>query len=494
MTIKRHSALLTALTLVLGIAILTTTLAVPQMRSVQNAAGAAETQVLSTAAAGAQEAAAQEAKHITVAMPAIPSDPGILPSDPGGPNDWVYRPLAGDSTADSPIPYPYQVWEHEKSGDKVPKGIAAPYSGDAAARNWRDLPPSTLDILSPYKSMSTLTNNVHHPAVPHEDLEPMDILIPGCAGQYKFTLENVDPLLAIDYLINLEDAHNQQKFPLRFRLTYRDGVNDIPVTDGWKYMDEIEKEWLPSVAAPGVLAVGQSRVFTLDWEWEYERQYERGTNTPALAENDEFDTKIGKDVEVGLPTEVEPDVWEDGDWDSVPQYQLKLNLLVRMPDGDVLVIFDYQGGSGTPAQKTYKRGEKLGPLPVPDARSGYSFQHWKYADGTIATPDDDAPLDGSVTLYAVWQQDGNPNPGGWKYIPIPLPIPIPIPLPIIPIVLPCWKCLRSHDKCICEKPGKTEPFAKTGDSMAVAYSALALLTVAGGAALYLHRKRREEDE
>ena len=512
MTKKRHSALLTALTLVLGIAILTTTLAVPQMRSVQSLAaraeGATETQVMSTAAASAQENAAlgaeQSPTHITVGMPAIPSDPGVLPSDPGGPNDWVYRPLAGDNTGNSPIPYPYRVWEHEKDGDNAPKGITAPYDTDPAATDWRVLESSTLlDIFSSYKSKSSITGSPHTPPVRDDDLnydglEDMDILVPGCAGQYMFTIENTNPSVSIEYLINLEEIlseiPNKRSFPLLYRLIDDLGnvLTGASLLTGWKYMngvDGIADKWLPidvlPSSVPGKLAPGATRTFILDWEWEYER----GVKTGIIAAGDGEDTGLGWAVQAGLPVARDG----EGDWEAVPQYQLRLNLLVRAPDYVVTVIFDYNGGSGTPGQRDYSPGDTLGPLPIPDPWLNHTFKHWRYADGTIATPNDPVPLDGSVTLYAEWDEDPV-NQGGWKYIPIPLPIPIPIPLPIIPIMLPCWKCLRPQDKCICEKPGKTEPFAKTGDSMATVYSALALLTVAGGVALYLHRKRREEDE
>jgi uncharacterized repeat protein (TIGR02543 family)/LPXTG-motif cell wall-anchored protein len=212
----------------------------------------------------------------------------------------------------------------------------------------------------------------------------------------------------------------------------------------------------------------------------------------------------------------------------------------RVEDGKVLVIFNPNGDGGTvtPANKEYAVGAQYGVLPVP-TRPGYKFLGWTYdAAGTLpyVKSTDVIPVQsGSVTVYAKWEKEEEPIDLPWWIWILPPAIAAPlIPLigamallPAVPVVLGglglgglgllglgglddfCWMCLRPCGECACEgkcgnplckcetddtdDTNKQEKPPKTGDSPAAMWSALALLAVSGGLALYLNRKRREED-
>lgn len=429
---KRHGALFTALTLVLGIAMLTTTLALPQVRPVQNIV-VVEEQTLQAAAAGAKAAKAAALKSPAYIPAAIPSD-----------WDWV----PGDQ------PLTYKVEQHNKTN-----GL-----DNSTRTNWFVPTPIQLDILSSFYS----------PPLDRDTALPSnDIIIPGSKGSYTFTLTNEEPVIDVEYLLNItEGPETNRDFPLIFFLSDDRG----PLTTGWVDLAALEQ----LLFIDDLLAT-QSREFTLDWEWEYER----GNKVNGIADGDPEDTDLGKDVDYGFNPATE---------DDVPYYQLQLNMRLRAPEGNVWVYFDPTGGTVSPDKLEYNRGDKFNvhTFPTP-TRPGYVFKGWAYEDGTMADPNDDVPPYG-CTLYAVWEEEQS-GIGNWPFIP--LPIPIPIPLPIIPIKLPCFKCFRfdcvCNDKKAAEKK-KAEPLPKTGDSMTVAYSALAMLVISGGVALYLNRKRREEDE
>jgi len=435
---KRHGVLLTALTLVLGIAMLTTTLAVPQMRAVQNIV-VAEEQTLQAAAAGAKAAK----------TPALKSPAFIPAAIPSG-WDWV----AGDQ------PLTYKVEQHNKHSSGLTKGL-----DDGTLTNWFVPSPIQLDILSSFYS-PPLDRNVALPS--------NDIIIPGSKGSYSFTLTNEESF-DVEYLLNItEGPETNRDFPLIFYL--KDDRGNL--TTRWVDLAALEQ-----LLFIDDLVATQSRKFTLDWEWEYER----GNKVNGIAGGDPEDTDLGKDVDYGFSPATE---------DDVPYYQLQLNMHLRAPEGNIWVIFHPNGGTVSPDRVEYNRGEQLKARQIPTpTRPGYVFKGWKYDDGTMADPDDIITWD--TDLYAEWEEEkGGIDIGGWPFIP--LPIPIPIPLPIIPIPLPCLKCFRFGDKCICnDKKAETKksvPLPKTGDSMTAVYSALAMLVISGGTALYLYRKRREDDE
>jgi len=485
-TKKRQGALLTALTLLLSIAVITTAIAVPQLHPIEEIA-VAEAQTLKAAAAGAgagEKAPVQQAQqspaYITVSAPA----PGV-PIVPDA-NYWTF--LTGDTKENDPGSYPYQVWEHDKDALNN-----QPLPGHNTAKEWHGI-SSSLDILSSFTGMKANEGHVttHHPAVRNSDLDSspnMPILIPGCAGQYKFTLQNTGSV-DLEYLISLEDFANLEKFPLRYRLT--EGAGNVLTGSGMKYMDDIDDDWLPSESNPGKLVPGGFHIFTLDWVWEYERE----AGTPALAGNDDVDTMIGHAVGDGLPT---TPGGTDGDKSKIPQYQVKLNLLVRAPTSKLIVKLDPKGGTVVPNELEYNSGDTFGSLNIPTpSRPGFKFKGWVDKNGKPVDLNDPVY---ETTLTATWEEDPvTPTPGGWNFIPLPIPLPLPLPIPL-PISLPaslksfCFKCFRPADKCICAKDNKkSEPFAKTGDSTTAVFGALTMLAISGGIALFLYRKRREEDE
>lgn len=66
------------------------------------------------------------------------------------------------------------------------------------------------------------------------------------------------------------------------------------------------------------------------------------------------------------------------------------------------VTFDANGGSVTPAQKTYSYGETYGTLPTPE-REGYTFSGWYTAKSGGTKITSDAKPTADTTIYAVWK-------------------------------------------------------------------------------------------
>src|SRR5690606_17948213 len=72
---------------------------------------------------------------------------------------------------------------------------------------------------------------------------------------------------------------------------------------------------------------------------------------------------------------------------------------------EVVVSFDYNGGTGSVTEKTVVAGEPYGELPVPDERAGYTFLGWS-VDGTvdgIVTAESVVTIDEDHSLIAVWE-------------------------------------------------------------------------------------------
>jgi len=284
MTKKRHGALLTALTLVLGIAILTTAIAVPQLRPVQNI-DAVEVQTLETAAGaqGAQTDPVRQAMQSPAYIPlVIDNTPAAIPSD------WIWAP--GDKT-----PMQYTVEQHNKTN-----GL-----DNGTRTNWYDPAPIQLDVFSSYEDPVGHLDYVRDPALP---MDP--IIVPGTQGTYSFTLSNLEPG-NVEYLLNIsEGPETNRDFPVIFFL--KDDRGDLTTT--WMDLDTLE-----AMLFIDSLAVSGTRKFTLDWKWEFER----GAIVDNIASGDPEDTGIGKDVIKGYSPQTV---------DQVPYYQVQLNLRLRGPD------------------------------------------------------------------------------------------------------------------------------------------------------------------
>lgn len=126
------------------------------------------------------------------------------------------------------------------------------------------------------------------------------------------------------------------------------------------------------------------------------------------------------------------------------------------------VTFDPNGGRVTTSQITLEANGYITNLPTP-TRSGYTFQGW-YTDKTFTTKFTETTLvDKNVTLVAQWKIKSGGWPGGW------------------PSISPG----TSTGSGTVESP-------KTFDSGIAAYSAMALLSAASGAALVVTKKKATE--
>lgn len=495
---NRRGVLLTALALAMGIAMVTTGIAIPTLRPVLSPAPADEDQTLSTAAAGAMANTAEQA----IQSPAYIQV--ILPKDSLATLPPAWKPLATDGTLPN-----IKVEEHVK--------LHTPLANDpnegkptGALKNWpTTVVPYLLDVLTSYKK--------DHMAVDSAIDPKMDIIVPGSKGIYKFTLTN-GSTVPCDYLFSISETAICSDFPLRFRLSDDAGATGnltaaIPGNvGGWVNIAQL-KPWFFESDVP-LPQSGGTRTFTLDWEWVF--------HTSDTQDNK--DSTLGRLVRHGQAGNA-PEYTLDSS--LVPQYQLKLDLRVKADSPRVMITFDPQesvvGGtvSGFPMVIPYDLWQlyKEGGIPVP-TKDGYKFLGWATdKEGKhMIDLDSDQILEhfqADGTVYAVWEKIGSSGekPGiNWPAIipiPIPLPsLPLPIPLPIGNFTLPCWRCLKPCDQCTCEgrcwdprcvkhtddvKPGETEPPPKTGDSNTLLYSALAVLVLSGGAAVVLYRKRRDDE-
>jgi len=538
--------LFTALTLVLGFAVLTTTVAAPRLRLVEQAAAGqvvlrernnaqsqsvvdATQQTIPAAAAGAPAASAQQA-------PVLQSPATIVVQAP----PYVAQP--GD------VPHPVgSFWEHNKNKAMTNRAIDSFAASTVIPKlngSW------DLDILSSVYQGKVVPGT--NKPLPWDN--PLDmrqgadrIVVPGSFGFYTFTLESAVDDCDYEFTLDLSDnfifdvgraapltVAAWANIPMRYRLWDVDADDLLTPGTGADRMDDDADDWvgvdivqLASLVFDGTLDdAGDTRTFRLDWKWAYGT---RGVYVPA---EDDPDTALGEQV------------YAD-DWEDIPYYRLQLSLVMWAPEGlKVLVIFDanYAGGVMVPPNREYTMGGKYGDggdLPKP-TRPGYVFDGWTLdSAGTQPITEADNIIvgqDGTVRIYAQWKPQQTPDPDPlppWIWL-----LPPVIAAPLIPLIaaasllpaLPallgglgllglggfgllgigdcCWLCLRPCDECICagkclnpcckqadgdsKKPPVTPP--KTGDSSAAMWSALSLLALSGGLALILSRKRRDEDD
>ncbi|MBR1496804.1 MAG: InlB B-repeat-containing protein [Oscillospiraceae bacterium] len=70
---------------------------------------------------------------------------------------------------------------------------------------------------------------------------------------------------------------------------------------------------------------------------------------------------------------------------------------------NVIVTFDYNGGTGTLKTKTVKYDGKYGPLPTNPSRPGYSFMYWADPEDLPIDSESTVTIAGNHTLTAVWE-------------------------------------------------------------------------------------------
>jgi len=373
---KRRGVLYTALTLVLGIAILTTTLVAPRLQLVKHAT-AEESQTLKAAGAGAPDKAKQ-----ALQSPAFFGVQAMPPSYIDEPGDKVY-PLGA-------------LWEHDKDGDNRPiaSGSLAP------SVNRTNVPDNTyqLDILSAVDEGKVSPATIAGKEM--NDLSDIDrIIVPGSHGHYNFTIQNIITS-PCDYAFIIEIGDDPRlkeadwsRFPIKYRLWQVTNPSPLAGTliSGDGLIADGENDWvgvvlggLPEVK--GTLAGNQAREYRLDWKWDFETD----------------DVQDGIDVSLGKQV-----------YDVPPYYQLKLSLAIWAESVKVWVNFDPNGEGATvdPEGKEYNVEDSFGTtLPTP-VRAGHEFTGWVDKDGvlvTSATLVDPVKLDshGERTIYATWKEEG----------------------------------------------------------------------------------------
>ena len=402
MKTKRRGVLFTALTLVLGFALLTTTIAAPQLRLVYFAKpGEVLAQSMTTAALGAQEGRTQQSMK----------SPAFIPLEP-----QADLALTG-----------FEVREYDKTAG-VPNDATPPAPGTKLWGTHVEL----LDIFSSRfrdparvrQAEATDTGLLHD--LYEYDSDPDNkiggIIVPGDAGRYRFVLDNLNDFpvsysLGVDVgdQINLDD--DPFNFFRQFNVVY--SLHNV-TTDDWlsgvdpdpdREFDDLVSDVDTSSSAQDVsLTANSKHIFDLHWKWEYDVD----------AGQDAQDTELGDQVKAYF--EALNTINEMGE-EELPLYQIKL--IVALEAGNFQVNFnpsdgDMPAGFPDPAAWVYTRpgtyGQPLGEaatieLPVPE-RAGFNFLGWfRVEDGTAPGPGDAVtkttalPVGGSdeITIYAHWE-------------------------------------------------------------------------------------------
>ena|GEM_PF-2548702 len=413
---QRRGLLFTALTLVLGFAVLTTALAAPQLQSFTR-----ERMQLS------QEEASQALQS--------PATINISP---------MFSSVIN-----------VEIWEHDKT-DGVP--AAGPPSAANAILWYQNM---LLDVLSALPRDHVERN---------PSLSPCDIIVPGTEGSYRFTLVNQQGT-EVDFAFNISEGpeifENYLDFPMQF------GLSDETLGVAWTTTNEYTLDELRDVEVFGQLAVGESREFLLEWQWPF---YIDG-------DQDEVDTRLGQMS------------WVEG---TFPCYQLQFNIRL---EADPVVTRP----PPTTTQPPTTQPPTTTP-PPPTQPDGPSIPWWLLP--ILVLP--------PAFMLAL------------------LPMLMLLPVGIITLIGLCAICrirVCCDCACVCERPcdvqatqpptttttrppaaqeGQTTRPAEpptteagrrpgptvrppgTGDSATLAMSALALLTLSGGLAVLLRKKRRNE--
>ena len=274
---------------------------------------------------------------------------------------------------------------------------------------------------------------------------------------------------------------------------------------------------LPAGGLTGTVPVGGYVEFELEWSWDIDDGSTTALNNGITGW--ELDSPIGVDSAQGVRSE----------------YKALLQFYIEADSSGGVIWMDADGVTeygkwewenlltGTTFTQAVVQGFVV-PEPV---KAGFKFVGWTYDQaGTQPVDLNDIIRPNEITtVYAQWEVDGVDIPW-WIWI---LPPVIAVPLiPIIglitglPIVLGglgllglggfaiskikiCWLCWKPCSECTCEgkcrnpdckttDATKQEKPPKTGDSSTAAWSALTMLALSGGLALYLRKRREEDDE
>ena len=436
---KQRGVLYTALTLVLGIALLTTTLAAPRLRLVRPVGYAGE-----------------DAHSVTAA-----AAPDLLVMGGNYYKQWATPP--------ADIPGVLGIFsERGRDGDNMPTLAVLPPKSDGSV---------DLDILSSvYESPDRVSPES---ALPWgADPDALDrIVVPGSYGFYNFVIKATKPC-EYEFEIHLSDNYKFDVDSDTFDdlLVDRDGdfVNDATVFDWeplpiryrlwdaatWELITEDPSEVLgvntnpaeidPDPTAPlegwigvpvdglldlvkahGNLAAGMSDEYRLDWKWDYQRDDDTddpipsSVSNPNSTTNDSEDSTVGKRVNTANP-------------EDIPYYRLQLALAmwadnIPTPPGGgggdpstIKLIFNPngEGATVTPTFREYNKDERIdkyGALPIPEW-PGHNFVRWTYdKEGTLPVNPSDIIPEKGATIYAQWTTkiwvDFDPNGEGASVTP-----------------------------------------------------------------------------
>lgn len=129
------------------------------------------------------------------------------------------------------------------------------------------------------------------------------LLAPGTSNEYTFTLENTGDV-TLDYTMSMEAWFGSEDYwiPVTARVYSYDG--SYLLGDGMSRADVLE---LNTVSDGGVLGAGRCMVYTLEWEWEFERG------------DDSYDTMLGNravDEDLTLTVKILTTAMADNDPDN----------------------------------------------------------------------------------------------------------------------------------------------------------------------------------
>ena len=269
-----------ALTIVLGVAVLSSTLAAPSLRIVHSSPTALQEQSVSGAQAPGQAAAAeavqqaresdtniaaaQQADNSSAPLPAAQQGDGSVSAQTytGGNRPTLFE--VKDATGDWMVDYMVDVFSNS--------------DGDAA---WRDDDIDTNVVDAAHKG--TYTQASGHVV---NDVRPNTrLLYPGAEGDYKFTLKNPETF-PIEWRLTIQDE-NFKQIPMKYRILK--GTTDY-VVGGNTGVEAAD--WVPMPAAglvypsaTGFAPLGKQGTedFTLEWKWN-------------IDEDDIRDTGLGEDA------------------------------------------------------------------------------------------------------------------------------------------------------------------------------------------------------
>ena len=266
----RHSWLFAALTVVLGVAVLSSTLAAPSLRIVQSSPTVLQEQSVSGAQAPGQAAsteAAQQAKGAGTGTAAqqAGSSPAPPPDAQQGDGSVSAQTYTGGNR-----PTLFEVTD-TTGGDWMVDYIVDVFSDSVTNGNdaWRD---DDIDAaLDPaYKGTHTQASG----NVVNDVLKDTRLLYPGVEGEYKFTLKNPETF-PIEWRLTIQDE-NLKQIPLKYRIL-RGGIG---------YVVGNATDWVP-IPTAGIVypsATGFEKLnrlgtedFTLEWKWDIDEDDDRDT-------------------------------------------------------------------------------------------------------------------------------------------------------------------------------------------------------------------------